>query len=226
MDSLVEQFHERGVIDLSSVGDYFENRKKTDEFIGRLLTIAGINRRPNQWDRENVNTWKSWNLSEDMILESAKLAAGKNSPIAYMNAILSSWKNNGVFNVSDIENTSKPTETTQESYNREYSRRRALALSRAQKNTEKATTLSGFSDIYSKINGMEKDLAFAQIAGNNELLLKLETEQKQLISTAEEMLKTINLSLRDLSPVYACSKCNDTGYVGTHRCDCFDKKVN
>ncbi len=226
MDKLVEKFYERGIIDLSSVGDYFESCKKTDEFIAKLLTIAGINRRPNQWDRENVNTWRSWNLSEDMIIESAKLAAGKNSPIAYMNAILSSWKNNGVFSVSDIVNTSKPTETTQESYNREYSRRRALALSRAQKNTEKATTLSGFSDIYSKINSMEKDLAFAQIANDTALLLKLETEQKQLIETAEDMLKTVNLSLRDLSPVYACSKCNDTGYVGTHRCDCFDKKVD
>ena len=226
MDKLIEYLHERGIIDLSSVGDYFENQKKTDEFICSMLNIAGINRRPNQWDRENVATWKSWNLSEEMILESAKLASGKNSPIAYMNAILSSWKNNGVFNVSEIDSTIKPAENTQESYNREYSRRRALALSRAQKNTEKAITLSGFSEIYAKINGMEKDLAFAQIAGDNALLIKLETEQKELINNAENMLKSINLTLRDLSPIYACSKCNDTGYVGTHRCDCFDKKVD
>ena len=226
MDELIERLYARGVIDLSSVGDYFESQKKTDDFIAKILTVAGINRRPNPWDRENVNTWKSWNFSEDMILEAAKLSAGKSSPIAYINGILSNWKNKNVFNVTEIDQAQKPTETSQESYNLEYSRRRALALSRAQRNTEKATTLSGFSDIYAKINSMEKDLAFAQIAGDNDLLIKLETEQKNYIKQAEDMLKTINLTLADLSPVYACSKCNDTGYVGTHRCDCFGKKVN
>lgn len=226
MDKFVEYLHERGFIDLSSVGDYFDSQKRNEEFIAKMLTVAGINRRPNPWDKENLATWKGWNLSEDMILEAAKLSAGKSSPIAYMNAVLSNWKNNGVFAVTDIDDSVKATETTQESYNREYSRRRAIALSRAQKNTEKATTLSNFSEIYAKINSMEKDLAFAQIANDSALLLKLETEQKSLIEQAESMLKTINLSLRDLSPVYACSKCNDTGYVGTHRCDCLNKKVD
>ena len=226
MNELVETLHERGFIDLSSVGDYFDSQKKTEEFITKLLAIAGLNRRPNPWDKENITTWKSWNFSEEMICEAAKLSAGKSSPIAYMNAILSNWKNKNVFTVADIDKSVKPTENTQESYNREYSRRRALALSRAQKNTEKATTVSGFSETYAKINSMEKDLAFAQIAGDNDLLLKLENEQKSLIAQAENLLKTVNLSLADLSPVYACSKCNDTGYVGTHRCDCFDKTVD
>ncbi len=226
MDELVEKLHERGFIDLSSVGDYFDSQKKTEEFIIKLLAVAGLNRRPNPWDKENLATWKSWNFSEDMIFEAAKLSAGKSSPIAYMNAILSNWKNKNVFVLDDVEKDTKPTENTQESYNREYSRRRALALSRAQKNTEKATTVSGFSEIYAKINGMEKDLAFAEISGDSALLLKLETEQKSLISQAENLLKSINLTLADLSPVYACSKCNDTGYVGTHRCDCFNKKVD
>lgn len=226
MDNLIEHLHERGFIDLSSVGDYFDSQKKSEEFISKMLTVAGLNRRPNPWDKENLATWKNWNFSEDMILEAAKLSAGKSSPIAYMNAILSNWKNNSVFAVADIDDSVKATETTQESYNREYSRRRAIALSKAQKNTEKATTVSNFSETYAKINSMEKDLAFAQIAGDTVLLLKLENEQKTLIEQAEKMLKTVGLTLRDLSPVYACSKCNDTGYVGTHRCDCLNKKVD
>ncbi len=225
MDKLIEYLYSHGIIDLSSVGDFFDNQQKTTDFIKKMLAVAGINRRPNTWDKENINTWKSWNFSEEMIIEAAKLAAGKNSPIAYINGVLSNWKNNSVFNVTDISEDSKPKETTQESYNLEYSRRRALALSRAQKNTEKAQTVDGFSDTYSKINKMEKDLAFAQIAGDNALLIKLENEQKSLISQAENMLKTVGLTLNDLSPVYACDKCKDTGYVGTHRCDCFNKNV-
>ena len=78
-------------------------------------------------------------------------------------------------------------------------------------------------EVYGRLNGMEKDLAFAEIADNKDAIINLENEKKSLISKAEKMLSSIGISLKDLSPVYACEKCNDTGYVGTHRCDCFDK---
>ena len=224
MDELVENLRNRGFIDLSSVGDYFESIKKADDFLSTMLVTAGVNRRPTPWDRENLNVWKSWNFTEDMILEAAKLAAGKSSPTAYMNGILSNWKNNGVFTVGDIEkadNTNK--NDSQEAYNREYERRRNLALSRAQKNNERAAEIDGFMEVYGRLNGMEKDLAFAEIADNKEAIINLENEKKSLTLKAEKMLSSIGITLKDLSPVYACEKCNDTGYVGTHRCDCFDK---
>ncbi len=226
MDALIENLKERGFIDLSSVGDYFESQTKIDTFITKMLNIAGVNRRPNSWDRENLNNWKNWNFSEDMILEAAKISSGKASPIAYMNGVLSNWKNKNVYAPSQIEESVSSPSTTQENYNLEYSRRRAIALSRAQHNNEKATAIDGFAEVYSKINSLEKDLAFAQIANDKTLLSELESKQKSLISKAQELLSTINLTLDDLSPVYACKKCNDTGYIGTHRCDCFDKKVN
>ena len=224
MDELIETLRTRGCIDLSSVGDYFEREKKTDEYIKKLLLTAGVNRRPNQWDRENVNTWRSWNFSEDMILEAAKIAAGKSSPIAYINGILSNWKNNDVYSVEKVgEATAKTADDSQENYNREYERRRAIALSRAQKNSEKAMSINGFAEAYGKLNGMEKDLAFAEYSKNEELIKKLENEQTELIAKVEKLLSSAGLTLDDLSPKYQCEKCNDTGYVGTHRCDCFKK---
>ena len=224
MDDILEYLRARGFIDLSSVSDYFENLKKSDEFLSKMLLTAGVNRRPTPWDRENLNMWKTWNFSEDMILEAAKLASGKSSPTAYMNGILSNWKNNGVFTLNGIPDKSTGDNNSQEEYNREYERRRALAVSRAQKNIERATAIDGFMDVYGRLNGMEKDLAFAEIAGDEKALTALEKEKQSLISRAEEMLKTIGIALIDLSPRYACEKCNDTGYVGTHRCDCYDKK--
>ncbi|MBR2448917.1 MAG: DnaD domain protein [Clostridia bacterium] len=224
MDDILEYLRARGFIDLSSVSDYFENLKKSDEFLSKMLLTAGVNRRPTPWDRENLNMWKTWNFSEDMILEAAKLASGKSSPTAYMNGILSNWKNNGVFTLNGIPDKSTGDNNSQEEYNREYERRRALAVSRAQKNIERATAIDGFMDVYGRLNGMEKDLAFAEIAGDEKALTALEKEKQNLISRAEEMLKTIGIALIDLSPRYACEKCNDTGYVGTHRCDCYDKK--
>jgi hypothetical protein len=57
MDELIDNLRMRGFIELSSVGDHFEGIKKTDEFISKMLITAGVNRRPNPWDRENVSTW-------------------------------------------------------------------------------------------------------------------------------------------------------------------------
>ncbi len=225
MDSLLEELRNKGFIDLTSVNDYFDGQKKTDEFISKLLITCGINRRPNNWDRENVAMWKTWNFSEDMILEAGKLASGKASPIPYINGILSSWKNSGYYTPDKIglPPSSAQGEASQEEYNREYERRRNKAVSRAQKNIETAFSIEGFNDIYSRLNSIEKDLAFAEIDNNNELLKKLEEEKSNLIFKANNMLSEFKLTLEDLTPQYACPKCHDTGYNGTHRCDCYNK---
>lgn len=228
MDGLIESLRERGFIDLTSVSDCFEEEKKADEFISKMLTVAGVNRRPNAWDRINLANWKSWNFSEEMILEAAKTAAGKSSPIPYMHGVLSNWKRDNLFTVSEItaEQGAKTSDAkSQEEYNLEYERRRNKAVSRAQKNLEKAMDIAGFSDVYSRIHSIEKDLAFAEMGKNHELLASLSVEKENLILDAEKLLKTVSLTLSDLSPKYACDKCNDTGYVGTHRCDCYNKKV-
>lgn len=220
MDKIIEDFRMRGLITLSSVGDYFEEQKKTDEFIENLLLTVGLSRKPNPWDRENLNVWKSWNFTPEMILEAGKLASGKSSPIAYVNGILSNWKANNVFNLENISSKETSPLASQSEYNAEYAKRRALALSRAQKNNEKAMAIDGFADVYARLNSIEKDLAFAEIASDSVALSDLEQEKTTLINKAETMLKSIKLTLADLSPVYACKKCNDTGYIGTKRCDC------
>lgn len=226
MDELVDYLRTRGFIDLIAVNDYFEQQKTADEFISKILLTCGINRRPTPWDRENLAMWRSWNFSDEMILEAAKISSGKNSPAAYMNGVLSKWKNSGVFTVAQTENEKTPVrgETSQEAYNAEYARRRNVAVSRAQKNVETAMATEGFAPVYDRLSGMERDLAFAELSGNAETLAALEKEKVVLTAKAEAILKTVNLSLDDLSPRYACEKCRDTGYVGTHRCDCYDKK--
>ena len=220
MDELVDYMRTRGFIDLSSVDDYFRKLSETDDFIKKVLLSAGVNRRPNSWDRENLSTWKSWNFTEDMILEAAKLSAGKSSPIAYMNGILSNWKNNGVFTTESIG----VKDDSQENYNREYEKRREAAVAKAQANLDKALSIDGYETVYRRLNSIEKDLAFAEINGNTEALDNFEKEKQNLIEKQKALLATVNLTVEDLSPKFKCEKCKDTGYVGTKRCDCFDKK--
>ncbi|MBP5466098.1 MAG: hypothetical protein J6Y43_00845 [Clostridia bacterium] len=98
-------------------------------------------------------------------------------------------------------------------------------MSKAQKNLERAQDIDGFAKIYERLFGIEKDLAFAEIAGDETEKLALTEEKTELNAKAENLLSKIGLTLSDLSPKYACVKCNDTGYVGTHRCDCLHKKT-
>ena len=226
MDTLVEYLRNRGLIDLSSIGDYVKEQERSDEFIKKLLEVSGVNRRPTHWDRENLATWKSWNFTDDMILEAGKLASGKSSPIAYINGILSNWKNNSIFTLDSITDKAeiRSGELNQEEYNREYKSRRANAMAKAQKNLDKAMEIDGFASLYERIFGIEKDLAFAEISGDSEKLLSLEKEKVEISKNIDKMLSKIGLEFSDLSPKYICEKCNDTGYVGTDRCDCFNKK--
>lgn len=226
MDDLIESLRKEGYIDLTSVGDHFESIQKTENFIRKMLGQAGINRRPTPWDIENIKMWKSWNFSDDMIIEASKLASGKSSPIAYMNGILSNWKNKGIFTLEKIDKDDDQNNfDSPVNYNKEYERRRGIAISRAQKNTEKAMEIPDFSATYERFLSIERDLAFAEIANEKETLTKLENEKTSLKEKISSLLKTVNLELDDLSPKYACQKCNDTGYIGTHRCDCLNKKV-
>jgi DNA replication protein DnaC len=135
-----------------------------------------------------------------------------------MNAILSGWKNSGTFT---IDSASKQNSISPESYNKEFERRREIAISKAQKNLESAMELDGFKAVYSRLNSIEKDLAFAEISEDNEKLNILENEKKSLLEKQRKLLKGIGLTEKDLSPDYKCKKCNDTGYVGTKKCDCF-----
>ena len=78
-----------------------------------------------------------------------------------------------------------------------------------------------FSAIYNRLSELEKDLAFAEIAGDNDKLLELEQEQQQLKNQQISLLSTIGLTPSDLVPKYNCEKCKDTGFIGSNHCDCF-----
>ena len=224
MDEVIEYLRKRGFVSSTSVNDYFESIKASDEFIKKILVLAGVNRRPTPWDRENLEMWRGWNFSEEMILEASKLSVGKSNPIAYINGILSNWKNSNIFNLDDLSNQEQSSNVnSQEEYNREYERRREIAVSRATKNNEIAMAIDGVSNILSRLSSIEKDLAFAEIASNNQALQQFEEEKNSLIEKANLLLSTKGLTLEDLSPRYMCEKCKDTGYVGTHKCDCFEK---
>ncbi len=102
LNDQISRLYDRGLITLSSIADYVKNSAKTDEFIREFLVICGVDRRPTDWDRQNLSVWQSWGFSDEMIKEAAARAAGKNRPAVYVNAILSDWKSKNVFSPENI----------------------------------------------------------------------------------------------------------------------------
>lgn len=108
MNSTVDKLYKMGLVTIQSITMYIEQHNKNDEFIEKILSYAGTQRKPNAWDRENLENWRLWNFTDEMILEAAKRSSHVTNPISYMNSILSNWKIQNVFSVDSIEKLQKP----------------------------------------------------------------------------------------------------------------------
>lgn len=102
MDDVIERLYKKGLITITAIAEYFKAVSLDDGFIKKLLELTGLSRRPTEWDRQNLKTWRSWNFSDEMICEACKIAAGKTNPMSYVNAVLSGWKSENVYSTDKI----------------------------------------------------------------------------------------------------------------------------
>ena len=93
-----------------------------------------------------------------------------------------------------------------------YASLRAAAQEKAARNTARARENRQFR---------ENDNRLAELEGDREKEKALEREKTRRREENRTILASMGLTERDLSPVYACEKCNDTGFVGTKLCPCF-----
>ena len=81
------------------------------KFIKKIHELSGISRKINSWDRENVETWRSWNFTDELILEASKLSAGVANPIPYINGILSNWKSKNAYTLEEVRSLTAPNKS-------------------------------------------------------------------------------------------------------------------
>lgn len=102
MNYLIDALYDKGLVTLSSIAEYVKRGAKTDEFIRKMLTACGLDRRPTESDRNTLTIWQNWGFSDEMILEACKRAVGSSRPLIYVNAILSNWKSKEIFTVDKL----------------------------------------------------------------------------------------------------------------------------
>lgn len=105
--------------------------------------------------------------------------------------------------------------------NQEFSNNKMLVELQAQQNLYKALNNQDFAYLDSQVNALTIEIAKAEFDNNLTQAKQLKERKKQLQSQQQEILSTMNLSLKDLSPKYACFKCQDTGFIKGTPCECF-----
>jgi DNA replication protein DnaD len=102
MNDFVNTLLDEGIITLTSVQEKLEEIAEQDKLIKSVLVTCGLTRKVIESDRISLVRWQDWGFTDEMIFKGAEISAGKSNPIAYMNAVLSSWKNQNIFTVDQI----------------------------------------------------------------------------------------------------------------------------
>lgn len=107
-DDFILSLYGDGIVDDEGVSDYIARLAEDDKFIKNIFAECGLTRKIIPHDRELLALWRNWGFTDDMILNAARRASSVGNPVAYMNNVLSAWKNSGVFKPGDIPSADKP----------------------------------------------------------------------------------------------------------------------
>ena len=92
MNLTVMHFYKEGCITSESIRDYIDRQIQNDEFIKKVLSLAGTNRFVSQNDREYYRVWcTEWGMPDDLILYAAELSANSRFPLQFINKQLAKW---------------------------------------------------------------------------------------------------------------------------------------
>lgn len=229
LNEFIAKLYDEGVVSDGSVNAFLESQLAEEKLLKEILSVCGLTRKVIEWDRKCLQRWRGWNFSDEMLYEAAKISAGKSNPLAYMNGVLSAWKNEGVFTTEAIPSApSSPTLSTAKSpfgtpadgrerraeIERHYYDLRHAAEQRAEDALKKATADEIYGGIRKQLNSLSIKLAFAELR-DKVLAEQLSKEIAELERRGDIRLKELSIDKADFTPKYRCSVCNDTGYDKT-----------
>ena len=110
LDAVIRDLSERNLTSEKQVKDNIDSENRFDGEIKELNKLFNLKGAVKDTQRTHYADWaEKLAFSKELIDYAATLAVGKANPYAYMNAILLSWKENGV---SDIEKAKAAAPTT------------------------------------------------------------------------------------------------------------------
>lgn len=100
MDEVVSKYFAKGLVSIESINEYISNTLSVDRKIKSILEELGLSRQVTSWDRDFYHTWTiAWKFDDDLIEYAISLARNKTQPMAYINKILSNWKEQNIYSL-------------------------------------------------------------------------------------------------------------------------------
>ena len=162
-----------------------------------------------------------------MLFAAADTAQGKSNPIAYMNAVLSSWKAEGLSRLNQLTEHAPISAGGSDKaiIEQHYYDLRAAAKARADKALAKAMKDEVYADARKQLNSLSIKLAFAEVNDENSAK-ELSRRIAALKEKSNKRLAELGLSEDDFVPKYKCKLCNDTGYdKDGKQCECLKRFI-
>jgi DNA replication protein DnaD len=238
LDTLLDKLYEEGIVSEESVQNYLENAHTDLKLLNKIQKYCSYIR-CSEANLETVSVWRKWNFDESMMIEAAKKASSTTHPIPYINKILSDWKRENIFTVSQIPTESKPERqagqkvfvnaavvAADEKSDREryYAELKTKAQAIADKNTDRAMQNAEYKNTVSRLSDAEREAAKAEVFHPENLPALLAAVQS-LKAEKIRLLSGMGMTSDDLLPHYQCKKCSDSGFLPDGRaCDCYPKK--
>ncbi len=108
----IDKLYKIGITTLSALDGYLQSVAAQDGLIKEVLEKAGIERNVTNNDRTLYRTWTSlWNMPQNVICFVAQKSAGMISPMAYINKVLSTYKQKGIFTLEQAQAEKQSTAT-------------------------------------------------------------------------------------------------------------------
>lgn len=238
MDALLDKLYAEGVVDANGVREYCLSRDKQLRLLQKIQSVCGVVKKT-QSALDMLSAWRSWNFSDEMILEAAKRSANAGAPLPYMNKLLSEWKREGCFTPAALaEKQSAPSPRVQKNdfrseaaiaadersdRERHYAELRQRAQQRADRARAAAEKSVPFKNAESAIKKGEIELARAEIYSPDRVPTLTQQLDRARRARADALAE-LHLTEQDLSPQYACKRCSDTGFLPSGKmCDCYQK---
>lgn len=101
---MLEAWNERGIQTEAQATAYLKSVKAVDKKLRALFALAGREAVCSQANRELLRKWQDdWRLSDPVLELAASYSKNVDKPMAYMDTLLSGWRDKGVSTVAEAE---------------------------------------------------------------------------------------------------------------------------
>ena len=105
---------------------------------------------------------------------------------------------------------------------REYSAKQTLSRHRLEERTKQIfAAVPEYKVLLDEISTLSTDAVKLSLSGDSKALNRLKSDISMLENKLENLLVTNGYPEDYLIPQYVCNYCNDTGYIGNVKCNCF-----